>query len=96
MRSAFIPLAAATAVSAENLFPSNLISSIFPSTSDSSNKLSGAGFKFAEHSTSRGGKAECVSGIVPVQASTSKNVKFNYQLPENQSQVTETFLDYVT
>ncbi|KAI7222727.1 alpha/beta-hydrolase [Hortaea werneckii] len=96
MRSAFIPLAAATAVSAENLFPSNLISSIFPSTSDSSNNLSGAGFKFAEHSTSRGGKAECVSGIVPVQASTSKNVKFNYQLPENQSQVTETFLDYVT
>ncbi|KAI7538658.1 alpha/beta-hydrolase [Hortaea werneckii] len=96
MRSAFIPLAAATAVSAENLFPSNLISSIFPSTSDSSNNLSGAGFKFAEHSTSRGGKAECVSGIVPVQASTSKNVKFNYQLPENQSQVTETFLEYVT
>lgn len=44
---------------------------------------------------SRGGEAVCVSGIVPVEAS-AMNLKFNYEAPKNQSQVTETFLQYVT
>lgn len=44
---------------------------------------------------SRGGEAVCVSGIVPVQAS-AMNLKFNFETPANQSQVTETFLQFVT
>jgi hypothetical protein len=44
---------------------------------------------------SRGGEAVCVSGHVNVTAS-AMNLKFNYEAPMNQTQVTETFLEYVT
>jgi hypothetical protein len=37
----------------------------------------------------RGGAAVCVSGIVQVHAATTKNFKYNYVLPQNQSQVTD-------
>lgn len=55
-----------------------------------------AGFMNPTIQPSRGGLAVCVSGTVPVQASTSKNVKFNFELPQNQSQVTQTFVSMVT
>lgn len=45
---------------------------------------------------SRGGLAVCVSGTVPVQASTSMNMKFNFEIPQNQSQVTQSFVTMVT
>jgi len=45
---------------------------------------------------SKGGQAVCVSGNVSVFASTSKNLKLNYELPQNQSQVTETFVEFIT
>jgi len=54
------------------------------------------GFRDATIQPSRGGAAVCVSGMVNVQASTSKNLKFNYTLPANQTQVTETFIDFIT
>jgi len=55
-----------------------------------------SGFMNATIHPSRGGAAICVSGMIPVNASTSKNLRFNYQVPENQSQLTETFVDFVT
>ena len=42
---------------------------------------------------SKGGLAVCVSGTVPVKANTSKNLKYNFTLPANQSQVTETVIE---
>lgn len=53
-----------------------------------------AGFSGATTHPSKGGLAVCVSGTVPVTAMTSQNLKFNFSLPANQSQVTETFLEY--
>jgi len=44
----------------------------------------------------RGGLAVCVSGYVPVQASTQKNMAFNFEVPKNQSGVTQTFVSMVT
>ncbi|THY24051.1 alpha/beta-hydrolase [Aureobasidium pullulans] len=44
----------------------------------------------------RGGAAICVSGIVQVQAMTTKNLKFDYVSPQNQSQVAELTLDMLT
>jgi hypothetical protein len=55
-----------------------------------------AGFNSPTIQPSRGGLAICVSGIVPVQASTSKNLKFNFEIPKNQSTVTQTFVSMVT
>lgn len=54
------------------------------------------GFQNATIQPSRGGAAVCVSGMIPVRASTMKNLKFNYTLPVNQTQVTETFVDFIT
>ncbi|KAK4506535.1 hypothetical protein PRZ48_000267 [Zasmidium cellare] len=54
------------------------------------------GFNNATVQPARGGLAVCVSGFVPVTASTTKNIKFNYPLPKNQSQVTETLLESIT
>ncbi|KAK5129563.1 hypothetical protein LTR08_003149 [Meristemomyces frigidus] len=54
------------------------------------------GFENPTIGISRGGLAVCVSGTVSVTASTSKNLKFNYQLPRNQIEVTETFLEIIT
>ncbi|KAI7351409.1 alpha/beta-hydrolase [Hortaea werneckii] len=55
-----------------------------------------AGFKFPRLTRSRGGQSQCVSGTVSVQASTASNVQIDYPLPVNQTQVTETTLDYIT
>ena len=44
---------------------------------------------------SNGGNAVCVSGTIPVKASVTQNT-YDYSLPENQTVVTETFLDYIT
>ncbi|KAF2438587.1 hypothetical protein P171DRAFT_164342 [Karstenula rhodostoma CBS 690.94] len=51
-----------------------------------------SGFDNTTIQTSRGGLAVCVSGTVSVEASTSQNLKFNFELPQNQSQVTNVFL----
>lgn len=51
-----------------------------------------SGFDNTIIQTSRGGLSVCVSGTVSIQASTSQNLKFNFELPQNQSQVTNTFL----
>ncbi|KAI6790256.1 alpha/beta-hydrolase [Hortaea werneckii] len=55
-----------------------------------------AGFKVPRLTRSRGGQSQCVSGTVSVQASTASNVQIDYPLPVNQTQVTETSLDYIT
>lgn len=55
-----------------------------------------AGFTNPTIHPSRGGKAVCVSGNVSVYASTSKNIKLNFDIPANQSQVTQTFIDFIT
>ncbi|KUJ14467.1 uncharacterized protein LY89DRAFT_650311 [Mollisia scopiformis] len=55
-----------------------------------------SGFTNPTIQPSRGGLAVCVSGMVPVTASTSKNMKFNFDIPMNQSQVTQTFVADVT
>lgn len=52
-----------------------------------------AGFQNPTPYSSQGGKAMCVSGLVPVTVSTNSNIKLNFDLPQNQSQVTEAFLD---
>jgi hypothetical protein len=62
---------------------SNQGNSIVPSTS---------GFNQAFTHLSTGGKATCVSGYVPVTASTNNNIKLAISLPQNQSQVTEFFV----
>lgn len=53
------------------------------------------GFNNATVHPSTGGLAICVSGYVPVQAQAS-NLKFNFTLPSNQTQVTETFVEMLT
>jgi hypothetical protein len=63
---------------------SNQGPSIVPSTS---------GFNQAVPHLSTGGKATCVSGYVPVTASTNNNIKLAISLPKNQSQVTEFFVE---
>ncbi|GAM91161.1 hypothetical protein ANO11243_092080 [Dothideomycetidae sp. 11243] len=50
------------------------------------------GFKDATVSPSRGGGAVCVTGMVNIAATSSKNVKFNFTAPTNQSSVTDTLL----
>jgi len=79
-------------VAAQNLFPSPPGVALpfgvqAPSTS---------GFTNPSIGISRGGKAVCVSGTIAVPANTTRNIKFNYQLPQNQTQLTETFVEYVT
>ena len=53
-----------------------------------------AGFMNPTIHPSKGGLAVCVSGTVPVKAVTNKNLMFNFPLPANQSQVTETFVEF--
>lgn len=55
-----------------------------------------AGFSDATIHPSRGGLAVCVSGTIAVEASTTKGLKFNFKLPANESQVSETWLEFVT
>lgn len=52
------------------------------------------GFGKAVVHMSKGGNAKCVSGYVPVTASTDKNLKLDISLPKNQTQVTEFFIEY--
>jgi hypothetical protein len=54
-----------------------------------------SGFMESTIQPSRGGLAVCVSEMVSVKAS-SNNMKFNFTLPTNQSQVTQTFVTDVT
>jgi pimeloyl-ACP methyl ester carboxylesterase len=51
-----------------------------------------AGFNTPTFSMSKGGHASCVSGYVPVTASTNDNIELDISLPKNQSQVTEFFV----
>lgn len=53
---------------------------------------SSSGFKDATFHKSNGGHATCVSGYVPVKASTNNNIKLDLSLPKNQSEVTEFFI----
>ncbi|WPH05082.1 Hypothetical protein R9X50_00798100 [Acrodontium crateriforme] len=54
------------------------------------------GFKDPIVHLSKGGRAVCVSGYIPVEAFTDKGLKFNFEVPETQIGLTETFLEYVT
>lgn len=56
------------------------------------NYPSSSGFKGAIPHKSNGGDAVCVSGFVPVTASTDKNIKLDLSVPKNQSEVTEFFV----
>lgn len=90
--SAVFALATGAAAQSQYLLPSNPGGAIpagvaAPNTS---------GFKNATIHPARGGLAVCVSGFVPVHASTSKNIKFDFPMPKNQSQVTEALLESVT
>lgn len=58
--------------------------------------LGTSGIDAAVVKPSSGGHATCTSGFVNVNASTAMNVKFDYAIPKNQTQVTETFLDTIT
>jgi len=64
----------------------NIVDGIF------SGPLSNSGFKTPTTSNSKGGHASCVSGYVPVKASTNDNIDLDISLPKNQSQVTEFFV----
>lgn len=54
------------------------------------------GFDKAKVHRSKGGNAVCVSGFVPVTASTDKNLKLDIPLPKNQTQVTEFWVESFT
>lgn len=54
------------------------------------------GFNKAKVHRSKGGNAVCVSGFVPVTASTDKNLKLDILLPKNQTQVTEFWVESFT
>jgi hypothetical protein len=58
----------------------------------SANHPSSSGFQHATFHKSNGGHAVCVSGYVPVTATTKDNIKLNLSLPKNQSDVTEFFV----
>lgn len=53
------------------------------------------GFNNATLHPSRGGAAICVSGMIPVHAS-AMNLAYNYQVPQNESQLTETWVEFIT
>lgn len=94
MRGFLLPALASSAVAqySSNLLPSNPGGAIPADTQAPSI----SGFTNATVHPSRGGLAICVSGYVPVKASSSENIKFNFDIPANQSQVTETWLDFTT
>lgn len=51
------------------------------------------GFNKAKVHQSKGGNAVCVSGFVPVTASTDQNLKLDIPIPKNQTQVTEFWVE---
>ncbi|KAF2763623.1 hypothetical protein EJ03DRAFT_322631 [Teratosphaeria nubilosa] len=101
--TALLPLAATTATASLNASSSSFPSFTYDfgqvGTSDLAlqpNPLSTQNFHQPSAGSSRGGLAQCISGYVDVPASTTRNLKLNFQLPVNQSQVTETFVDMVS
>lgn len=58
-------------------------------------ELNTTGFEGATVQPARGGLAVCVSGTVSVTAS-AMNLQLNYPLPVNQTQVTQTFINFIT
>ncbi|EME38054.1 hypothetical protein DOTSEDRAFT_75960 [Dothistroma septosporum NZE10] len=95
MRSSLTALALATGATAQ--YSSSLLASnpggAIPAGVQAP---SSAGLSNATIQPSRGGLAVCVSGMVSVQASTTKNLKLNLDVPKNQSQVTELFVEDIT
>lgn len=82
----------ASGVLADSRLPSNVHAARQPNDE----ALSVSGFANPSMHQSTGGLANCVSGTISVKASTNKGIKFDYVLPTNESQVTETWLDFVT
>ena len=87
MKSSSIVLAAATLSSYDGL----LLSSATP-LPPTCKAPSGSGLKNASQHTSEGGSSLCVSGIATVHANTTKNIKFNYELPKTQAEATQTWI----
>lgn len=86
-----IALAATSCAAQSTLLPSNPGGAI-PATLQAP---SISGFHNATVHPSTGGLAVCVSGQIPVTAS-AMNLKLNFTVPTNQTQVTEVFLDEFT
>lgn len=78
-----LPFGSSSNQDSSNQGSSNQGNTTFPSSS---------GFNQASTHLSTGGNATCVSGYVPVTASTDDNLKLDISLPANQSQVTEFFV----
>lgn len=55
-----------------------------------------AGLRNATISPSRGGLAVCVSGMVTINATSTKNLKFNFETPQNQTGLTDVFTQFIT
>lgn len=83
MRFELLSLAALTAT-AQAALPSGVK---IPNTS---------GFQNPVVHISNGGSAVCVTGNVPVYAKSTKNLALNFSIPANQSEVTQTWLEYAT
>jgi pimeloyl-ACP methyl ester carboxylesterase len=45
---------------------------------------------------SRGTRTRCVTGTITINATTTKNIRYNFDMPENQTVITNTFLKYIT
>jgi pimeloyl-ACP methyl ester carboxylesterase len=58
--------------------------------------LNGQGFTDPVFHLSAGSQSICVSGIIPVTASTNKGIDYNYQLPSNISELTNDVIESVT
>ncbi|GAB5594028.1 hypothetical protein Unana1_08928 [Umbelopsis nana] len=54
-----------------------------------------SGFGGATIVSSAGGKAICITGNIPVSATTNDNVNFNYGEPPNQLALTETWVELI-
>lgn len=53
------------------------------------------GFQDPTVQPARGGYAICVSGTVSVTASTNKQMRFNFTVPQNQTGTTQTFISFI-
>lgn len=91
-KTALLAFAASVAAQSQSLLPSNPGGAV-PAGVQPPNQ---AGFDNATVQPSRGGLAVCVSGLVPVRAMTTKNLKLNFPTPKNQSQVSESLLTSIT
>jgi pimeloyl-ACP methyl ester carboxylesterase len=50
----------------------------------------------SSYGPSKGGRARCVTGSVNINATTKQNIRFNFPIPDNQTVVTNTFLQFIT